>query len=290
MSVTALSGATKAVILIGGPHVGTRFRPLSLDVPQPLFPIAGVPLLQHHVEACSKLNSIKEILLIGVYQQTREMTRFFQDMQKIYNIPIRYLQEYAPLGTGGGIYHFRDQIMRGNPRAFFVLHSDVCCDFPVKEINSFQESLTDKTGFVILGTEANEVQSLNYGCIVEELNSHEVLHYVEKPGTFVSSLVNAGAYFFTPDIFEHLGNVFQNNHANDLIPEAARDCIDLERSVLAPLAGTGKLFVHRMSTGFWCQVKNAGSAIYANRLYLSLLSERYPDLLASNGTDRKSVV
>lgn len=41
-------------------------------------------------------------------------------------------------------------------------------------------------------------------------------------------------------------------------PEAARDCIDLERSVLAPLAGTGKLFVHRMSTGFWCQVKNAG--------------------------------
>jgi mannose-1-phosphate guanylyltransferase len=45
----------------------------------------------------------------------------------------------------------------------------------------------------------------------------QVLHYVEKPSTFVSTVVNAGAYLFTPDIFQHLGNVFQNNHANDLM-------------------------------------------------------------------------
>lgn len=68
---------------------GTRFRPLSLDVPQPLFPIAGVPLLQHHIEACSKLEDIKEIILLGMYQQSRDMTRFIQDMQQMFNIPIR---------------------------------------------------------------------------------------------------------------------------------------------------------------------------------------------------------
>jgi len=28
----------KGVILVGGPSKGTRFRPLSLDVPKPLFP------------------------------------------------------------------------------------------------------------------------------------------------------------------------------------------------------------------------------------------------------------
>lgn len=65
----------------------------------------------------------------------------------------RYLQEYCPLGTGGGIYHFRDQIMRGNPRAFFVLHSDVCCDFPVVEMDNFQKTTAGQRGFVILGTE-----------------------------------------------------------------------------------------------------------------------------------------
>ena len=34
---------------------GTRFRPLSLDSPKPLFPIAGLPIIQHHIEACSKV-------------------------------------------------------------------------------------------------------------------------------------------------------------------------------------------------------------------------------------------
>ncbi len=43
--------------------------------------------------------------------------------------------------------------MRGNPRAFFVLHSDVCCDFPVVEMNAFQMKSTDEMGFIILGAE-----------------------------------------------------------------------------------------------------------------------------------------
>lgn len=45
----------------------------------------------------------------------------------------------------------------------------------------------------------------------------QVLHYVEKPGTFISSTVSAGAYLFTPDIFDHLGKVFAANHQNELM-------------------------------------------------------------------------
>ena len=40
----------KAVILIAGPGKGTRFRPLSLDIPKPLFPVAGQPMIKHHIE------------------------------------------------------------------------------------------------------------------------------------------------------------------------------------------------------------------------------------------------
>ena len=125
-----------------------------------------------------QLSSVKEILLIGFYQQSKEMARFILDMQKKHNLSIRllnpqalmlkyhchnnndynnmyyyrYLQEYCPLGTGGGIYHFRDQILRGNPRAFFVLHSDVCCTFPIVEMEEFQNV---KQGFVVLGSEVS---------------------------------------------------------------------------------------------------------------------------------------
>ena len=39
-----------------------------------------------------------------------------------------------------------------------------------------------------------------------------MLHYVEKPETFVSDLINAGAYLFTKDIFKLLGDTFQRNY------------------------------------------------------------------------------
>ena len=56
----------KAIILIAGPQKGTRFRPLSLDVPKPLFPVAGIPVVQHHIEALAQVDGVKEVLLLGI--------------------------------------------------------------------------------------------------------------------------------------------------------------------------------------------------------------------------------
>lgn len=102
----------KAVILIGGPQkgnsndsvtrslikikkkyvlLGTRFRPLSLDIPKPLFPVAGRPIIQHHIDACVQLADIKEILIIGYYPAT-QMDQFIRDMQAIYDdVSIRFV-------------------------------------------------------------------------------------------------------------------------------------------------------------------------------------------------------
>ena len=88
-----------------------------------------------------------------------------------------------------------------------------------------------------LYSQANESQAPNYGCIVEDPETNEVglwlqgssdhsynvvllfslpllkvMHYVEKPETFVSSLINAGAYLFTPVIFETLSQEFRSNY------------------------------------------------------------------------------
>ena len=82
----------KAVILIAGPQKGTRFRPLSLDVPKPLFPVAGCPIVQHHIEACVKVPHLKEILILGFYP-TNEMAGFVGEMnRKFSSVNIRYLQ------------------------------------------------------------------------------------------------------------------------------------------------------------------------------------------------------
>ncbi|XP_055361148.1 mannose-1-phosphate guanyltransferase alpha-A isoform X1 [Betta splendens] len=281
----------KAVILIGGPQKGTRFRPLSFEVPKPLFPVAGVPMLQHHIEACVKVPNMKEILLIGFYQPNEELNRFLSNAQQEFKISIRYLQEYAALGTGGGIYHFRDQIVSGGPEAFFVLNADVCSAFPLKEMLSFQKEHGEPNSCVILGTTANRKQSMNYGCIVENEETNEVLHYVEKPSTFVSDIINCGIYLFNPDIFQHIGTVFQKNQQDMLLyPYDGEEptngwhraeAIRLEQDIFTALAGQGKLYVYK-TLSFWSQIKSAGSAIYASRLYLNQYHTSHPERLASN--------
>lgn len=125
--------------------------------------------------------------------------------QSEFKIPIRYLQEYTSLGTAGGIYHFRDLIQHGNPEAFFVLNGDTCGDFPLNEMLEFHRS--HNSNYTMLGTEATEKQSVNYGCIVEDKETHQVLHYVEKPETFVSTTINCGVYLFNCKIFELIANV-----------------------------------------------------------------------------------
>ena len=71
----------------------------------------------------------------------------------------RYLQEYSALGTAGGMYHFRDQILTGNPELFFVINADVCGDFPLQEMLDFHRSVDSSTHFTILATEVTFSES-----------------------------------------------------------------------------------------------------------------------------------
>lgn len=84
------------------------------------------------------------------------------DFGQIYNFS-SYLQEYAALGTAGGIYHFRDQIQSGDPEAFFLINGDVCGDFPLIEMTKFHEK--NKNSLItILGTEVLFVAGLILFC------------------------------------------------------------------------------------------------------------------------------
>jgi hypothetical protein len=117
---SAVNNMLKAVILIGSPQkgnparisfvlincntLGTRFRPLSFEIPKPLFPIAGYPILSHLIESCVQvtrllielsrpvrtLRELREILLIGCYQPNEALSRFIANAQQTFGIAIRF--------------------------------------------------------------------------------------------------------------------------------------------------------------------------------------------------------
>lgn len=273
----------KAVILIGGALKGTRFRPLSLDIPKPLFPVAGLPVIQHHIEACTAIKELKEILIIGFYPVT-QLQQFVNDMQLQYSITIKYLQEFTALGTAGGLYHFRDQIRSGSPEAFFVMNGDVCADFPLRELYEFHKERSSTGLVTVISTEATRPQSLNFGCMVIDKNTSEITHYVEKPSSYVSTLINCGIYAFSLKIFNVIGEAFnikQEEYYKGGNGNASKDAgyLQLEQDILTSLAGSGKMFALQ-TMNWWSQLKTAGSAIYANRHYLELYREKHPERLA----------
>ncbi len=83
----------KALILVGGPRKGTRFRPLSLDLPKPLFPIAGKPMIYHHIEACAQVPDLTEVFLLGFYDGS-EFNAFIEETSKEFKIKIKYGQHH----------------------------------------------------------------------------------------------------------------------------------------------------------------------------------------------------
>lgn len=132
----------------------------------------------------------------------------------------------------------------------------------------------------MLSTEADRVESVNYGCLVTNKLTGEVTHYVEKPNSYVSPLINTGIYIVNTDIFPQIATVFysrpKNEYGNGNGNGRDQGHIQLEQEVLSPLAGTGKIFTLTMNMK-WAPVKNAASAIYANRQALELQQKHHPE-------------
>ncbi|KAI7176881.1 GDP-mannose pyrophosphorylase A [Hortaea werneckii] len=285
----AKSGAsptTKAVVLVGGPSRGTRFRPLSLDLPKPLFEVAGHSIISHCFAAIAKVPSIREVFIVGYYDES-VFRDFIKDCSRTHpHITIKYLREYQALGTAGGLYHFRDAILKGRPDRFFVLNADVCCSFPLEQmLQLFEEKDAES---VILGTRVPKDAATNFGCIVSDSHSKRVLHYVEKPESYISDLINCGVYLFSTEaIFPSIKSAIKRRTdrprlvsypsgealdrtfvQHDEEEEGERnEVIRLEQDILSDLADSRQFYVLE-TKDFWRQIKTAGSAVPANALYL----------------------
>ena len=217
-------------------------------------------------------------------------------------ISIRYLREYQALGTAGGLFHFRDAILKGRPDRFFVLNADVCCSFPLEQMQKlFDDSNAEA---VILGTRVPNDAASNFGCIVSDPQTKQVLHYVEKPESHISNLINCGVYLFSAEaIFPSIRTAMKRRGdrprllsypSSDALDRAdvprdddgeeKNEVIRLEQDILSDLADSSRFFVLE-TKDFWRQIKTAGSAVPANALYLmKAFQSQSPELAKPSAT------
>ncbi|CAX45578.1 ATP-mannose-1-phosphate guanylyltransferase, putative [Candida dubliniensis CD36] len=230
----------KVLILTGGETTGTRFRPLSMECPKLLFPLCGKPLISHIIDNLTDQFATRdlEILLMGFFKDQHK-TMFLEYIQSVNksnpDLKIKYLSEPFPLGTAGGLYHFKDEIFTDSNCKLLMIHGDVICNYPFKEMLEFFEqtksnitlygvdpvSLLKRSEAQILvanGTENGDESHdddivTKFGAIVAERKNYKVVHYVEKPSSSISEfrqdstyeiLLNGGIYIFDRSILDLL--------------------------------------------------------------------------------------
>ncbi|MQL94647.1 hypothetical protein Taro_027303 [Colocasia esculenta] len=290
-----------AVIMVGGPTKGTRFRPLSLNVPKPLFPLAGQPMVHHPISACKRIPNLAQVYLVGFYEE-REFALYVSSISNELRVPVRYLREDKPHGSAGGLYNFRDLILEDSPSHIFLLNCDVCCSFPLPDMLDAHKKYGGMG--TILVSKVSAESASQFGELVADPVTKELLHYTEKPETFVSDLINCGVYIFTPDVFSAISNVsvqrkdranlrrvssfdFEALHSATRNPPA--DFFRLDQDILSPLAGKKQLYTYE-TLDFWEQIKTPGMSLKCSGLYLSQYRHTSPQLLASGDGSKSPTI
>jgi MurNAc alpha-1-phosphate uridylyltransferase len=113
----------KAMILAAG--YGKRLRPLTDRIPKPMIPVAGKPLLQHHIERLVAMG-ITEVV-INISWLANQIETFFGDGSN-FGIRITWSKESEPLETGGGILQALPLL---GDAPFLLINGDIWTDFPL---------------------------------------------------------------------------------------------------------------------------------------------------------------
>ncbi|MCG8014734.1 MAG: nucleotidyltransferase family protein [Candidatus Thiodiazotropha sp. 'RUGA'] len=123
----------KAMILAAGR--GERMRPLTDSIPKPLLPVAGKPLIVHHIERLAKAG-YREIVINHAHLGEMIEARLGSGDQ--WEVVINYSAESQALETGGGIFNALP-LLGDSP--FLVINGDVWCDVDLAELNLLPEDL-----------------------------------------------------------------------------------------------------------------------------------------------------
>ena len=176
----------EAVIMAGGQ--GSRLRPLTENLPKPMLPVGGRPLMELIIDQLknSGINKVN----ITTHYKPEKIVDYFGNGNK-FGVDIDYVQENQPLGTAGAL-----GLMKRPDKPLLVMNGDILTNVNYKSLLDFhQEHNADLTMAV-----RNHIIDVPYGVI--ECDDEKVLQIKEKPQ--VKLFVNAGIYLLEPTVFDFI--------------------------------------------------------------------------------------
>jgi mannose-1-phosphate guanylyltransferase len=191
----------KGMILAAGQ--GTRVRPLTQDLPKPMIPILGKPVMEYLIEHLAKYN-VDEIMVNVAYKNWKIENYFDNGSRWGVNIGYSYEGIYEhgevvpkPLGSAGGMRKIQDF------SGFFDTTTIVICGDALIDLDigaAVFEHKAKKAMVSVVTYEVPNSEVSNYG-VVETDKDGRIISFQEKPKPEEarSNFASTGIYIFEPE-------------------------------------------------------------------------------------------
>ena len=215
----------KVVIMAGGR--GTRIAQLFPNIPKPLIPVDGMPILEREIRSLADQGFKDLILTVGYLAE--KIQDYFGDGSRM-GVHIEYFVERTPLGNAGALFRIREQL---GDEPFFLLNADAAFDVDFKRMLAFHQQ---HGGLVTLFTHPNS-HPYDSGLIIADKDGH-VEQWLSKEDVrpqWYDNRVNAGLHVIDPKVLDRLADKIDLSNK-----------VDLDRQVLKPLCGTGAMYCYEI--------------------------------------------
>lgn len=238
----------KAVILAAG--FGKRLRPLTLNRPKHVLPLAGKPLVRLTVEALGSAGVDEVGVLVGYMGEI-----VIDSLRDVKNPKISFIYQKEVLGTGAALKECRP-FLEGE-EVFYVVYGDVTVTSEIlRELSEMM--MHSRYDGALAAVESEDTSRFG----VVEVKDGRLIRIGEKESR--KGPVNAGIYIFKNDIFRALEET----------GFSPRGEIELTDAVNRYVAAGGVVGVKVFSGGWWFDIGNPSDYLRANMVLLQKLYDR----------------
>lgn len=211
---------------------GTRIADLFPDIPKPLIPVDGMPILEREIWSLAS-QGFKDIILTVSYLADK-IIKYFGDGSR-FGVKVDFFVEETPLGNAGALFQLKEKI---GEEPFFLLNADAAFDVDFNRMLDFHK---EHRGLVTLFTHPNS-HPYDSGLIIADKDGHveKWLGKEDERPQWYNNRVNAGLHVIDPKILE----LSLKNLEIDPTSGFPKGKVDLDRQILKPLCGTGKIFCY----------------------------------------------
>lgn len=252
----------QAVIMAGGK--GVRLRPMTCNLPKPMVPVLGRPVMEYSLHLLKKHGVKRAVATVQYLPEA--ISRYFGDGSP-WGVRLEYAQEDTPLGTAGSVKNAMD----GINEPFFVLSGDALTDIDLTRAMAFHREKQAAVTIVL----KKVPDPVRFGVVITDEDSR-VVRFQEKPewDEVFSDTVNTGIYILNPDVMRRVPPGKPYDFSQHLFPELLRENV--------PIFGW-------VADGYWCdigspeQYREAQEDFLAGRVRLPVAAqEREPGVFVED--------